>query len=816
MGLKPFLSFSTGELDPILHDNVTLEKFKKGLDTARNVIIGKTGTIMSRFATAHFVKAKNNGEKIKLFSPPNSGILTEWGNLYVRVYDFDGNLLADVAHTFTETDLDNIHFEVTSNFIYAFVTDKKAKIFNYDTYMFQLAPFIVPLTSIQINTTNISHNGNGYNVDYAYSLVYNGEEYCHYDLTSLFTIQVPSASGQFTEIKIVFFTSIISIDKFNEVKVYRRPTQGSAFGFIGSTNNFEDDGTGHVKCSFVDLGGNADFTNGVISIVTKHEMEGSQIYDLNIKTGVVYQQRLLISPSDYSEGILASRPGFQNNFYRDFPYDADSSLNFKSGTSGTANILRMIDNDGLIIFTTIGIYVGLGLLSIDNISLVKKGSWIIDESIPPLSVPGGVFFVDKSTNSILQFIYSDEIGTYQSLDHSIFNNHLFTKRKVTSWAFQSGINPLIIVSFSDGTFATFTYNFEHQMRAWTRHDSIYPIEQVEGTGLSDTTFFVTNKNGNRYITMSLPRKIPVDTYESNTEADKLALNFLVDAAKSVYNLLNDSLIGSDEFVVVPVIAGNWEGNLTLTCGTSGIFTVGGSGDTGTIFRVFDPVDKTVVDLTVISRTDDNEVIVKPSCEFPSDQATGFNLYIAQILVTSLDHLEGEKVAVIVDGAVLGSPNNDEEIFKTYTVVGGSITLDESDRGAIIIVGRPITADVKTLNISTVEQKPTLIESVNVNKVYIRVHETRGLYIDNQFPEEKIGEKNGSTVKDMEDMETYYVPDGCDIVGNRYKQPVSKRIEKTLPGNWKSNGKVAIRQVDPLHFEILSIIPDTEVLWRSDR
>jgi len=69
---------------------------------------------------------------------------------------------------------------------------------------------------------------------------------------------------------------------------------------------------------------------------------------------------------------------------------------------------------------------------------------------------------------------------------------------------------------------------------------------------------------------------------------------------------------------------------------------------------------------------------------------------------------------------------------------------------------------------------------------------------------------------MEDMEKFDVPDGYDIIGNRYKQPTSRRIEKTLPGNWDSQGQIAIRQVDPLHFEILSIIPDIEVLRRSNR
>jgi len=354
------------------------------------------------------------------------------------------------------------------------------------------------------------------------------------------------------------------------------------------------------------------------------------------------------------------------------------------------------------------------------------------------------------------------------------------------------------------------------MRAWTRHDSEYPVEQVAGTDVADSTFFVTNKDGQRYIEVSLPRKVPADTFAANPESDKLALNFLMDAASTKQTLINDSLVGTDVFLLAPVTPSDWEGNLTLTCGTSALFPTPGLGDVGTVFRFFSTVDKTMVDLTVVSRTSDNEVVVKPNAEFPSAQASGFRMYETFTTVTGLDHLEGEDVCVVSDGYVLASPNNDAESYPTVTVASGIITLPDSIRGAIIVVGRPVTADVGTLNISTVEQSPTLIESLTVDKLYIRIFETRGLFVGNEFPEEKTGGKDGSSVVGMENMERYYIPDGYGLLGNRYKQPVSKRIEQTLPGNWDTQGKIAIRQVDPLHFEILSIIPDVEILRRSNR
>ncbi len=824
MGLKPFLSFSSGEIDPVLYDFVTLEKFKKGLATGRNSIIGKTGSVLSRPSRAHFVKAKNDDEAIKIFSPPNSGVLTEWGNLYVRVYAFDGSLLRDEVTPITEAQLPDLHFESSGTFIYGFVKGEdpiaidtstletvasvSARLFNVPA---RLDPVVIP------DTLTITPAGapSGYAVDYLVTAVYNGEETLSVeDVTG--TYLRPVTAGESNTVDVRLSTTYSDLDSFNEIRVYRRPNGGGAYGLYGvSTDLYNNAGALHGR--LIDLGGDADFTNGPPSIITELGFTTVDIEDLQPKTGVVYQQRLLLANLDGDdEAIVASRPGYVNNFYRDIPYDADSALKFKSGTSGKASVLRMIDNDGLIVFTSVGIFINLGVLNIDNLALEKKGSWVIDESIPPLAVPGGVFFVDKSTNAVRQFIFSNDVQAYQSVEQSIFSAHLFKNRTITSWAFQGGVAPLIIVTFSDGTMATFTYNFEHRMRAWTRHDSEYPVEQVEGTSVVDATFFVTNKDGDRYIEVNLPREIPADTYVANPEADKLALNCFADACKTKQNLLNDSLAGSDIFLLVPVVSGDWEGELTLTCGTSALFPDPGLGEVGTILRFFDVTDKTVVDLQVVSRTSDDEVVVQPNAEFPSAQASDFRLYETFNEITGLDHLEGENVSVMVDGAVANSPNNDVTDYDDIIVASGTITLPNDARGAIIIAGRPITADVKTLNVSTVEQSPTLIESLTVNKMYIRVNETRGLYAGNIFPEEKEGEVDGSSVEGMEDLDVFLVPDGPDIIGNRYKQPESKRIEQTIPGNWKNNGQIAIRQVDPVHFQILSIIPDVEVLRRSNK
>lgn len=817
--IKSLLSWSSGEIDPILHDRVTLEKFNKGLGTGRNIFISKTGSIYGRFARKFLVAAKNTGEAIRIYSPPGSLYFTEWGHQYVRVYTYDPDTLeatlidTDVT-TITEANLPNLHFTDSGDYIYVFLDGSNIQKYLYKsaTPAFQsiLTMFDAP-SPPSFNSVTPVGPPTGYRVDYAVTAVKNGEESSAVGASNASYLK-PINAGESIQLDIVVDADYGNLTSYERINIYRRPYIGSAYGYIGSSNYFYQSGAAlHAK--FEDFGVDADFTKGIPFSISYDGFSGEAISLLVPKTGVIYQQRLLQGNlSGDKEAIIASRPGYQNNFFRDFPYRDDSALKFKAGTSGNAEVLRMLDHEGLIVFTTAGVYANIGPLTVDNAYLDKKGKWVINDSIPPLSTPGGVFFVDDQ-NTIRWLVYNGDSQTYEAREVSIFSDHLFREKTINSWCFQDGVAPLIIVTFTDGTFATYTHHTEHKMQAWTRHDSYYDVDQVEGTGVNNLSFFVTNKSGNRQIEISAPRVITAAVLEANPEADKDISSTLMDACYVKKNLLNDSLGGTDVFALTPVVAGDWDGDLTLTCGTSAVFTDPGVGAVGEVMRHFNTSDRTVTDLTVKSRVSDDEIVVTPSNTFPSTQASGFRLYETFTEITSgIDHLEGENVSILADGYVQNSPYNDADPYDAVTVSSGEITL--SSRAAIIIVGRPIAADIQTLNVNTVAQRNVTIESLTTNKIYMKVKDTRGLFVSNRFPEEDSDTVDGTSVDGMEDLTKYYLPRSYDIIANRYLQPVTKRLEITTPGSWDSQGKISIRQVDPLQFEIQSIVLDTELLERS--
>jgi hypothetical protein len=818
MALKIQASFAAGELDPALHERTTLQKYDSGLKTARNAVVGRTGRLMSRPGRKHLVQTKLEGRRVILYSPPRSNLLLEWGHLYVRVYAYNNptylaslsgaDLVDEYSHALTEDDLDKIHFETSGQYVFVFCQGKETlKLFPDAGGGFVSSSDVFSPPPKPTAAGYITATGTGYDVEYAITVVRGGQESPAKELTtSAGVLGLPIAAGE--QNPIYGEVPTIGTGEITEFRFYRRPRQGGAYGYIGSSSYLAVSAfvPANTAGHFVDTGFSADYSHNPPESDVGTVTRGSRTdpIDIDAQTGCMYQQRLLLADG---EVIYASRPGYANNFTRDFPLGSDSSLAFKSGASGYAYVLRMIDSDGLVAFTRTGVFLHTGALTPTNLSLAKKGPWVIDERVPPIAVPGGVLFIDRATHSVRCLAWSTEAASYSGEDMGIWSDHLFQGIRVASWAFHAGEIPLLWVVFSDKTFASFTYEREHEMRAWTRHDSSVNVEYVCGSDVADTSYFIVEKDGVRSIEVTLPRYASADASADDADVDKTDIIAAMDSIMTFSTKLNDDLAGSDELELAPVDPHDWTGSLDLTCGTSGLFPSPGAGDVGTILRMFDE-DGTNIDLEVTLRIDDNHVRVTPSNEFPSAMASNPNVYVTQDSFTGLDHLEGEDVAVIVDGYVVGSPNNDAEHYPEMQVSGGTLSLPGSLRGAIVHVGRPQVGDLETLDVDTVEQRPVLLESKTVNKVYIKVHRSRGLYVGHRFPD-------GDGVAGMQElcsMEVDYEDDN-PIVANRYDRPQTKRIEVTLPGDWRSNGRVCIRQADPIHWEILSIVPDLEDLRR---
>lgn len=149
-------------------------------------------------------------------------------------------------------------------------------------------------------------------------------------------------------------------------------------------------------------------------------------------------------------------------------------------------------------------------------------------------------------------------------------------------------------------------------------------------------------------------------------------------------------------------------------------------------------------------------------------------------ISGLTWLEGEKVAVLADGAVQNQK----------VVTGGAITLDHA--ASVVQVGLPYTSDLMTL-------PPTLQvdgfgqgRQLNVNKVWIRLFQSSGIFAGPD--EDNLAEYKQRTT------ELYGQPPALQ----------SGQAEITLMPQWNNNGQILIRQENPLPLTVVSITAELAI------
>lgn len=159
------------------------------------------------------------------------------------------------------------------------------------------------------------------------------------------------------------------------------------------------------------------------------------------------------------------------------------------------------------------------------------------------------------------------------------------------------------------------------------------------------------------------------------------------------------------------------------------------------------------------------------------------------VITGLDHLEGESVAILTDGYVT----------KNKIVTGGSITLERA--ASKIHVGLPYTPAIELLDIDTASTVQTVkAQSVSVSKVFIEVEGSRGGFVGPR----KDNDAGDQTIT-YQEIKPRFDSDEYDTISLKtYKQEVN------IEPQWSKGGGVRIEQRSPLPLAILSVIPRVDI------
>jgi hypothetical protein len=154
------------------------------------------------------------------------------------------------------------------------------------------------------------------------------------------------------------------------------------------------------------------------------------------------------------------------------------------------------------------------------------------------------------------------------------------------------------------------------------------------------------------------------------------------------------------------------------------------------------------------------------------------------VITGLDHLEGQEVAVLADGVVVA--NYDDPM----TVASGQITL--SAAASKVHIGKPIRAQIQTLAIEVPTAGTLLNSQVKLSKFTLQVLQS-------------MGGKYGTDFTTMYPLtQTFLQAYGVDDV------LYTGKLKDVLPPNYSEEGVICIEQSDPLPFCLLAVIPQVTI------
>lgn len=581
-------------------------------------------------------------------------------------------------------------------------------------------------------------------------------------------------------------------------RVYRSEDGGANYGFVGEVT-----GT-----AFVDNGVTIDYSDAPpfsISFFDQAEPLSGSIFPYAI--GYVQQRILWGGTSLKPTTIWASRIAcFANLLKRLNAVDSDS-FSFKANATKVSEIKHFVELEDPLIFASGAEFV----LSTDSSGILKPDTIKPKEvtqhgcgDLAPIVINGRALFVDR-TGAVVREMNFDSINGYTAPDLSNYSPHLLEGFQLVSWAYQSGPDPIIWAVRDDGVMLGITYDRKEQILAWHKHDTDGLIEDVS----------VVSENGEDAVYMIVKRTISSTTkrYVERMTNRRVAVMSVAQIAATTRTVPFDMLILMDGALtyngfstgsVTMTLTGGtaWDEDEELTLTASG--STFKSTDVNNYVYFYDTDRKVVVRLRISSYTSATVVKVFPdrtvTAGYRGVAIASTRWALADDVITGLWHLEGKAVSVFGDGTVVASPYNDD--YTTITVTNGSITLP--DCYAIVHVGLPFIADLETLDIDTAQGQPLADQDKLIQGVALQLVKSSGIYVGPKAPTDD----DDDALEGLTKLK-YPPPDGYDPVDNLF----TGTVDQNFDGEWNSNGRVFLRQVDPLPMTVISIMPQGLIPYR---
>lgn len=493
-------SFTAGVLSPALWARTDLSKYASGLKTGLNLFIHPHGGASNRAGLEFIREVKDSADEARLvpfqFNTEQSYIL-EFGNLYFRVFRDGGLILSGMSPyeettPYTDAQVDELVFVQEADVMYIVHPShppyKLSRIAddNWTLAAVTFAPAIAAPGGV--SATNTTGSGS---TTYKYKVAAVDDESGEESLPSTqatCTNNLAVAGNKNT----ITWSSVTGASRYI---VYK--DDNGVFGYIGGTEGL----------SFVDENIVADTAD--TPQTARNPFSGTGNYPRAV---TFIEQRLgFASTINEPQAVWLSQSANYENFGFSSPAKASDAVTFRIRARQVNEIRSMLPLRGLMLLTSGAEWVVSGGSQSDAITpssvKIDNQGYRGAAKVQPIVVGNTVLFAQNRGGVVRDFSYEFAQDSFVGKDLTILARHLFEDRNIKAWAYAQAPYSIAWVVLDDGSLVSLTYMKEHEVWAWTHHESaagaFFEDVTVIAEGNEDVPYFIVRRtiDGNqvRYI-----------------------------------------------------------------------------------------------------------------------------------------------------------------------------------------------------------------------------------------------------------------------------------------------------------------------------
>jgi len=600
-------NFTAGELSPRLDGRNDLAKYSAGCATVENMVIYPHGAAARRPGTQYVASVKTPAAKTRLipfeFSTEQTYIL-EFGNTYIRFYRNNGQIESV-----------GVPYEIVSPYLTAELFDIK----------FAQSADVMYITHPNHQTRKLSRTGHT-----AWTLAaveFTNGPYLDTNTTATTLTTSAHTVGTGRTLTASAVTGINSDSGFLATDVGRQIRFRDGYGIITAFTS-----TTVVTIEIlIDMGSTSastDWSLGSFSTTTGFPSCVS-----------FFEQRLVFAASvNNPQTVYFSKSGDYENMDANIGGTvADDDAIIYTIASNQVNAIRFLTSARTLIIGTAGgefVVSGGGdnnAVTPTNI-MIKKQSNHGAANVDAISVGNATLFLQRAKRKIRELAYNFDVDGYIAPDLTILAEHI-TEGNVVEMAYQEEPLAIIWCVRGDGQLIALTYQREQEVVAWHRH--IIGGEFETGDAVVESVAVIPTDDSEYELYMIVKRTIDGST----ARYVEYLHTFNFDQTDNTsFNYLDSQLSLSKSQTTLTA-------DINATATTVPVASVSGLSASGKI-----KIGGEIISYAAISSLDLTGCTRGQNITTATSHTSGDTVKEVVNIIAGLDHLEGQTVSILVDGA----------------------------------------------------------------------------------------------------------------------------------------------------------------------